>query len=122
MAMIDLSFLTGAVSELDFFFTNLARSEQMKDIDMNSQTSKRAEEHDEDVSSTIVNVVYSDGSVSLNLKTNDNNKLHVWKENFYIMAKTILPQKLRELISFCKADIIEQIKPMLIQALAGGMA
>lgn len=122
MAMIDLSFLSSAFSDLNFFFTNLARSEQMKDIDMNSKTYKKEEESSEDISSTVVSVNYSDGSVSLQLSTNDNNKLHVWKENFYMMAKTILPQKISEVVSSFKSDIIDQIKPLLLSALAGGMA
>ena len=122
MDMIDLSFLSSAFSDLNFFFTNLARSEQMKDIDMNSETHKKEEESAEDVSSTVVSVSYSDGSVSLQLSTNDNNKLHVWKENFYLMAKTILPQKITEVVSSLKSNIIDQIKPLLLSALAGGMA
>lgn len=122
MAMIDLSFLSSAFSDLNFFFTNLARSEQMKDIDMNSKTYKKEEESSEDISSTVVSVSYSDGSVSLQLSTNDNNKLHVWKDNFYMMAKTILPQKISEVVSSFKSDIIDQIKPLLLSALAGGMA
>lgn len=122
MAMIDLSFLSSAFSDLNFFFTNLARSEQMKDIDMNSKTYKKEEESSEDISSTVVSVNYSDGSVSLQLSTNDNNKLHVWKENFYMMAKTILPQKISEVVSSFRSDIIDQIKPLLLSALAGGMA
>ena len=122
MVMIDWSFLNDIISELNFFFTNLARSEQMKDIDMTSQTSKKADETNEDVSSTVVTFACSDGKVTMSLNTNENNKLYVWKENFYKMARTLLPDKLRELISFCKEDIIEQIKPALISALAGGMA
>ena len=121
MAMIDLSFLSSSFSDLNFFFTNLARSEQMKDIDLNSKTYKK-EESAEDISSTVVSVSYSDGSISLQLSTNDNNKLHVWKENFYMMAKTILPQKITEVVSSFKSDIIDQIKPLLLSALAGGMA
>ena len=115
MAMIDLSFLTTKVSELNFFFTNLARSEQMKDV-----VDKK--EFTEDVSSTTVSITYSDESITLELNTNDNNKTHVWKENFYIMAKTLLPQKIREIVSFYKDEIIEQIKPILIGRLAGGYA
>ena len=122
MAMIDLSFLSSDFSDLNFFFTNLPRSEQMKDMDMNSKTYKKEEESAEDISSTVVSVSYSDGSISLQLSTNDNNKLHVWKENFYMMAKTILPQKITEVVSSFKSDIIDQIKPLLLSALAGGMA
>lgn len=122
MAMIDFSFLSGVVSELNFFFTNLARSEQMKDINMSRKGSKKDDVSKEDVASTTVDVTYSNESVAVTLNTNDNNALHVWKENFYIMVKTILPQKIRELISFCKEEIIEQIKPIIISELAGGMA
>ena len=110
MVTIDLSFLSSAFPDLNFFFTNLARSEQMKDMDMNSKTYKKEEESAEDISSTVVSVSYSDGSISLQLSTNDNNKHHVWKENFYMMAKTILPQKITEVVSSFKSDIIDQIK------------
>ena len=122
MAMIDLSFLSDVVTDLNFFFTNLARSEQTKDIDMNSKTSKKTDKTNEDVSSTVVNATYSDGSVLLNLSTNDNNKDNVWKNNFYTMARTLLPQKFSELISFHKTEFLDQIVPMLISDIAGGMA
>ena len=119
--MIDLSFLSEVVSDLDFFFTNLARSEQMKDIYIDKQTSKTKDEADQDVASTVVHVSYVDDSISLSLSTNENNKSYVWKENFYIMAKTLLADKIHELMSSCKSFIIDQIKPEIISMLSGGV-
>ena len=121
MGMIDLSFLSDIVSELNFFFTNLARSEQMKDIVYGKSTSEENVNVEEDVASTIVKVSYADDHISLNLTTNENNKSSVWKENFYIMARTLLSDKIRELFSSCKDYIVEQIKPQIMSMLSGGV-
>ena len=118
---INLDFLSGVISELNFFFTNLARSEQIKDVDMRSKTSKRAIETDEDISSTFVHVYYKHGSVSLDVTTNDNNTDSIWKNNFFIMAKTLLPSKIDELISGYKNMIIEQIRPYIIESIGGAL-
>lgn len=108
-------------SELNFFFTNLARSEQMKDIDMKQQTSKMAKETDEDVASTTASVTFSDGLVSLKLHTNENNTDSIWKSNFFTMAFSILPSKLRELAYIYKDLFFQQLIPYA-ESILGGVA
>ena len=119
--MIDLRFLSGIVSELDFFFTNLARSEQMKDIYADKQSHKTKDKADQDVASTVVHVSYADDSISLSLSTNENNESYIWRENFYIMARTLLVDKIHELIDSCESFIVDQIKPEIISMLSGGV-
>ena len=120
--VIDFSFLTSIISDLNFFFTNLARSEQMKDVDMRSKTSKRAVDTDEDIASTNVHCYYKDGSVSFEIDTNDNNTDSVWKNNFYTMARTLIVSKVTELISVYKDLIADQIKPYFYEMLGGEFA
>ena len=116
---IDLSFLSDVISELNFFFTNLARSEQIKDVDMRSKTAKRAVDTDEDIASTSVNVFFKDNEVSMELHTNENNVSSVWKNNFRIMAKSILPTKLYELIEVYNGRLADQFAPALYSILGG---
>ena len=116
---IDLDFLTDTISGLNVFFTNLARSEQMKEINEKKDSSKKASETDEDVSSTTVKFSCAGGKISADLDTNANNTDSVWKNNFYIMAQTLIPGKVTELISANEDRIVEQLKPY-IENLIGG--
>jgi hypothetical protein len=56
------------------------------------------------------------------LHTNENNTASVWKNNFIAMAKSLLPDKVRELIDSCKGLIADQLKPYIISAIGGAFA
>lgn len=112
MGTIDFSFMNGNLGDLNLFFTNLAKKEQMQESD----------DPTEDVSSTVVSVSFSDGAVALSLNTNKNNDTSVWINNFYTMARTILPDKIRESIELFKGEIISQLMPELIAGIGGALA
>ena len=119
---IDLSFLSSVISELDYFFTNLARAEQIKDIDMRNVSSKKASETDEDISSTVVHLFCNEAIISLNVDTNENNASSTWLNNFYIMAKSLLYDKVEELISVYRDNISNQLGSYMYDVLGGALS
>lgn len=119
--VIDLSFLTTVISDLNYFFTNLARSEQMKDIDMRKQRSQDLKTSDQDISSTNVELSFEDEQIKMHINTNDNNTSSVWKNNFLKMANTLLYSKIKELIAFYMDQIKDQFIPFIASIVEGGV-
>ena len=118
---IDLNFLKSSISSRNNFYTNLARKEELADIDMKKQNGK-LQKSDEDVSTTDVKISFEDGSVLLKLYTNDNNESATWKKNFYTMAKSLLYSDIRELFYLNAAEIKTQITPQMRELLMGGVS
>lgn len=46
----------------------------------------------------------------------------VWKENFIMMAETILPSEVQEILASNKSSIAEAVKPQILSMLGGALA
>ena len=128
MATIDVSYIASSISTLNQKYTNIFRKEQIEYINackqesfVNSKkySSKKANETDEDVSSTVAELTFSDGQITLSVHTNANNDTSEWEHNGFVIAKTLLHDDIQDILSFHKNDIVEQIKPIIYNALGG---
>ena len=112
MVMTDCSFLDSCIADFNDFFTKLARSEQGKESD----------DTQEDISSTIVTAIREENELVLSIRTNKNNNTAIWLYNYYIMAKSLFPDRLREYLNANPEPIIEQLVSPLVANFVGGVS